>query len=394
MEKFIITILAVVVFISCHDNGKKVKIIEGRTEIINSIEDKHAITNKKDVLSFILDRDYADFLAHIGPTNIIPLETTDQSLIGQIRKILCYDGKIYIHNHINGNSSLMRFTMTGHFEDKIEKTGRGPGEYIKLGDFDIDNNGDIYLSDDMRSDKIIVYDKNFKYIREIKLGISVRTFCIFNGKIWGYTARSSYKNKDKYLVVQMDKEGHICNKYFPFEDEMQGVMYVHNRIFIKSGNDLYINMPFSSNIFMIDQSNRLYLKYSLEYLSENTQGEKCNRFEEDRYKLFIPLKNKIIIQTSEHASYRLGYCDIQEKTTHFVNYEKLKDDWGKGVFVFPLGNSVKGVLNDSILINPIETIVFLDLYKNRYQNLPDNYKNIIKSLKENDNPLLFCNDIY
>jgi hypothetical protein len=81
-----------------------------------------------------------DFNRHDAPSvfdyfqsiELIPLETRNESLIGQIRKILYYNDRYYTQDrqqHI-----VHVFDKNGKFLFKIDKRGQGPGEYPFLDD--------------------------------------------------------------------------------------------------------------------------------------------------------------------------------------------------------------------------------------------------------------------
>ena len=70
---------------------------------------------------------------------IVPLETTDESLIDEdINKIRKKDHKYFISYD---RKALVVFDRQGKFLFKIHKIGGGPGEYKRLYDFDVLPNG-------------------------------------------------------------------------------------------------------------------------------------------------------------------------------------------------------------------------------------------------------------
>ena len=68
----------------------------------------------------------------------IPLQTTDSSLLGDVvLKIVNIDNRIYILNSVEDEDEILCFNTDGKFSYKINKTGRGPEEYLSITDFDI-----------------------------------------------------------------------------------------------------------------------------------------------------------------------------------------------------------------------------------------------------------------
>ena len=69
------------------------------------------------------------FSAFVDTIELIPLETTEDNLIGEITRVIFNDGKYYIRS-TNGmqNPKLFVFNENGKYIQKISKQGVGPGE--------------------------------------------------------------------------------------------------------------------------------------------------------------------------------------------------------------------------------------------------------------------------
>lgn len=94
---------------------------------------------------------------------IIPLETTEQCLISEIKQIELYKDKIYVSD--KGNAKIFVFTATGHYLNSLGKQGMGPGEYSRLGNFTFKS--DSILIQDLYRNKYIAYDLYTNSHREI-----------------------------------------------------------------------------------------------------------------------------------------------------------------------------------------------------------------------------------
>jgi hypothetical protein len=64
---------------------------------------------------------------------IIPLETSEASLFSRIDKVEFYENTFYIHSM--GAKSVFMFDPEGRYVNKIQRIGRGPGEYTEAYDF-------------------------------------------------------------------------------------------------------------------------------------------------------------------------------------------------------------------------------------------------------------------
>lgn len=88
--------------------------------------------------SYFADRRYYS-------VELIPLETSNQCMIGHIDKIIYKNSKYYLLDR-RQSKSIFRFDWTGRFEGKIGHIGRGPGEYIEPTDFIVNHTGIIVLN--------------------------------------------------------------------------------------------------------------------------------------------------------------------------------------------------------------------------------------------------------
>ena len=80
----------------------------------------------------------------IGDYRLVPLETTDESLIGGLsNKIIKKEGHIFV----GSNNEVVMFDEKGNFQSKLSRVGGGPEEYESISDFDIvPEYGEIWVS--------------------------------------------------------------------------------------------------------------------------------------------------------------------------------------------------------------------------------------------------------
>ncbi len=94
--------------------------------------------------------------------DVVPLETTEESLFSSIDDIIVSDSNIFIEDVRNG---VLRFDRNGKFMNKIGKKGEGPEEYIMLKQIEYDElNKEIFL---FTESGIKSYDLEGKFKRHI-----------------------------------------------------------------------------------------------------------------------------------------------------------------------------------------------------------------------------------
>ena len=105
--------------------------------------------------------------AYFKTPQVVVLETTDESLLSEISRIITDDNLLFIFD--NQLDQLFVFDVTGKFIHKINRKGQGPKEYVQVCDFTIDTeNKQIILSAD-RPAKLMYFTYDGSFIKEDNL---------------------------------------------------------------------------------------------------------------------------------------------------------------------------------------------------------------------------------
>lgn len=106
----------------------------------------------------------------------IPLETTDESLVGRIKKVIYHDHLFFIYD--KSWESVFVFVDDGSFVQKIDRMGNGPGEYVQTMDIDVDEKGCLYVSDVERMCIMAYWGEGYRKYREINIGYPFVEFIV------------------------------------------------------------------------------------------------------------------------------------------------------------------------------------------------------------------------
>jgi len=102
---------------------------------------------------------------------ILPLETHPEALTGGIWGFAQSKSGILIRN--KGNKSLLVFNEDGSFKTKIERVGKGPGDYVEVFGQDwipsIDNKKDEIVLSDVYGKKLLFFSADGEFISEVKI---------------------------------------------------------------------------------------------------------------------------------------------------------------------------------------------------------------------------------
>lgn len=194
-------------------------------------------------------------------SNIIPLETSEHSILGEIEKIIKRDGFIYVKSR---NRPLALFDEKGRFIHNIGKIGAGPEDYSMLADFDI-NNKEIYI---LTINKIQVYDLEGNWIRTVPLDLNASGIRLTDDKMLIFALGN------ENVIHLLDNSG---QKMKSLLKRNQALRICRNISFVKYGNYILFPMGRSNDILAYDTSgNGVFKKIS--YLSS---GQLSNEEESD-----------------------------------------------------------------------------------------------------------------
>jgi len=123
----------------------------------------------------------------IDAVQYIKLQTTAESLIGTISKLVIEGERIFIHDRTG--DQIVSFDMKGNYLYKISGSGRGPNEYVRIHDFTV-NNDSILIYDNL-SMKILMYNSKGELLGRVRSLFNFREFIDLGNGLYAYALRSS-----------------------------------------------------------------------------------------------------------------------------------------------------------------------------------------------------------
>jgi len=210
---------------------------------------------------------------------LIPLETTDNSLIQLIEKYDYLNGKHYIFDEVQ--AILFFFDEEGKYLNRIAKKGQGPGEYKLIYDFALNPKEElIHMSSPYKF--IYSYDFEGKHVKTDDLTsfdfLSIRNMHILDDKYFVLWANGRDDNHDWIYMISQET-GQIENSFFQTN-------YLYNLwasdVFFTYNNEIYFSRGLFNIIYKVT-------KEGLEEAYEWNFGKKT--MDISRYDLITSLKN-------------------------------------------------------------------------------------------------------
>ena len=146
-----ILLLLIITLLGCSSNMKQEPISKSGIPVINLSEDVSTVPSL--LLSEVAEK-----------LEIVLLEMTDQSMLGEIRRIQVTDHNIWIDH--GREFYIYRFSRSGKFLNKIGSIGQGPGEYTTYSTFLVDEDKkEVYII--ANTNGVLAYDFEGNFKRKI-----------------------------------------------------------------------------------------------------------------------------------------------------------------------------------------------------------------------------------
>lgn len=381
MKKIFILLLIVIPFISCkkRKSGENTTILNKQLLEINVRESLFSKDNDHSI-------DYSNLIDSI---EVIRLETNTNSLIGRIKKIEYSNSNIYI---LTDSQVLFIFDKNGHFLKKLNKRGRGMGEYIEIKDFFIDNANSIKI---LSYNEIISYDSNLVYINTKKINTThngkeiVPINFLPNGEfcflfVGSFGIRNIVAGEDNALYC-IDSNMKITNEYFPVTSNYTS----GHKNFYKSNKITYFTNTFGNDTIYQIYEDYLIPKVFINFSEKKTTQKDMMKNRNVFYKTFCD--NELcgnLMNVYENDSY-LSFLFVAGRYAKQGVYNKIN----KELKILNVANNFPfpKIIAEGVIKDHFFTTIDPYLLVNNPYNI--NYKSFIKKfnltdLKETDNPLI------
>lgn len=193
-----------------------------------------------------------DFSDLLEISEIVELETNNESLFGEIENIIFYKDKIVILDTWKTNSIYI-FNKSGRFLNRINKIGAGPGEYSLIKGISIDTINNNVIALDFELKKLIYYDFNGTFIKEVKLEIVSFALNPYSGEYIAFNLYNvSQVPGNEYNLILKNVENDKQINLLPFNDLYSNMTYGESRTFTHYNNKLVFTPNFSKTIFLVE----------------------------------------------------------------------------------------------------------------------------------------------
>ena len=200
----------------------------------------------------------------IDSVKYIPLETTPESLLSELKNVYVHKGFVYL---LDDNYSLLKFDATGKFICKIGGQGKGPGEYLSLQDFTIWDNKIWALNNGV----VYIYNLNGDFIKKIgtiaERSLSGSGIEVTTDGIYIYNIYKDYKSEtgQNGYIMFLDHDANIKHGYIKHNPEIDfNLMLSTGNTLNRYGENILFGKLFSDTVYLIN-SEKIIRKYAYDF---------------------------------------------------------------------------------------------------------------------------------
>jgi hypothetical protein len=328
----------------------------------------------------------------------VPLQTSENSLIGHIQEIRTINGKFYIFTF----REVLCFDKTGHYLYKLHKEGKGPEEYTSIYDFDVSSDNDLLII--LVDRKIFVYKDNgssFIFSKSLKFNDQPSKTDFVPGQKNILLSYFSPSGNEPFRNVLINLNGDTLNlrlnhyKYKLTKNIMFGMAY--DNLNYEYNNKIHFKEMLSDTVFVLDQKNNIRPYFILDSRGKNLTTEALANYSRDQLPNYLTVRN--MMEVSRYIIYTFYY----NKATSFGFYDKvsnkklgvngstfLQDDIIGGVNFEPK-YSYDGKLYGWVDALALKKHLSNDNFKRSVVKNPEKkkaFEKMVDSLNETDNPVL------
>lgn len=330
---------------------------------------------------------------NISDVTLIRLENGEESMIGEIMKVDCFNDNFYVHDLIQ-TRTLYVFDSIGSFINKTKK-GRGPGEVIFPWGFNFDEDSNIVMLWDQDSRSMLHFSPDLEFLHSYSnRDMIIKNFERYkDGSLLTFTNFSDIsrnENDRKYFHYFLrNSKGEVIREYLPIEDEKLTHYILLSPIW-RTETNTYLISPFDFTIYTFaNEEVKPYL-----HIDFGSFGLDYNRLKKRNFEYMEFVHEGSLVFTMDYLINNKQFTVFSFYLNHekkFIIYSKDKDEIYYSDFLFSKGILPKCELHSfggGRFIGVVNPKDYID-YSNEFNYARMNLKNP----NEFDNPYIITFEI-
>jgi hypothetical protein len=240
-------------------------------------------TERIDFYSYKIHKDVPDIPPDelVREKTYIKLDTsTDDALFKSIDKIIIARDKIYILDWMM--RKLPVFNIDGSFAGLVGRRGQGPGEYLQITDFDVDDSGNVYIVDG-QSDNFFIFDSVFHFVsaKQPPCDVGIVQLLPDNRYLFGLTSWNTKENS-KWKIAVTNTDFKTLDTCLLYDEYIDNETVISDYIFIQTEKHILYNQPIDNNVYAFSHDGKLEKVYQFDFGDKNVPNEYKKAIQKNR----------------------------------------------------------------------------------------------------------------
>ncbi|MDR1259198.1 MAG: 6-bladed beta-propeller [Tannerellaceae bacterium] len=182
----------------------------------------------------------------------ISLETSQELLLDNIQKIDHKDRFIYVSDRF----AVYKFDEDGSLLSKIKKVGPGPDEYLSVSDFEVSEDGSVWILS--RSNQTLYnYTWEGEMTGNIKLNCwAAKMLLVSPEEMWLYIGNEMNENNQHQLKMINPQTGSLISSQLEIDEKQAKYLHINSENHFSRGlnsRDMYFFKVFDDNVYRLSQ---------------------------------------------------------------------------------------------------------------------------------------------
>lgn len=177
-------------------------------------------------------------------------DTSKEYSFTEISKLVFKKDKFYISDWLTRR--IIVFDLNGNPEFVLNRRGRGPGEYLQVTDFDVDNDGDLWILDGQKN-AVTHYSSEGKSLSQRSTGDCQYSHIAYSdGNLLLSVAYWDKTENSEYKAVAADTNLNVTSRYGRIPEFRDPDFMFPSVGFSKIGDVLMYNNPFDDYVSVFE----------------------------------------------------------------------------------------------------------------------------------------------
>lgn len=294
-----------------------------------------------------------NFASVIEAVSFIPLENSEQALIGSLNNLVFSEGDVYVSQY--GNNELIKIfdTQNGVYKGSVGSIGRGKGEATDYGVFTVTDK-DVVTCAWYPNRKINYYNNQNQFLKDKDVAYPFDNLIAVDSNTWlVYVGNGTFSDEDNYSLLLVDQDFNIKQRLFEKSESRDKHGMGETTRFFRNDNQIYFRDEYNDTIYNI-KKDRIIPSYKLNFGKYWPSDAFLKEYsEKDVFAFFGAYKENY----AQFVQFALS--DQYVIVSYFLQTEKMG---GKsGVFCAIYNIKDKVTLNFSATENPL-TYLFRNIF--------------------------------